>query len=445
MTATTEIRPETLAEKVVWYYLIGTYGFYLLGAQYLVAWVLAWGLTAYLVWQWWWPAVASRGRVTRVCVPAAVWVWIAMMIAMLVPIVVGHVNFQLGVGRTIASTIEWSREWALFALFPLIGCFAIRPHIIYRGVCILCLQSLVYAAICYGAAVAGVPEKLYTSPLVALGGGRQLYLVAPYVLEYGTSWPRLLLFAPWCPALGSLGAMYFFLANRDPDRRWRWIGRVGAVVMVVSSVSRLAVVALPVAAIATWYLVNITRPAVLMASAAGSFGLGAFGSLVLAAIDAWWQQFRSLRADSSSVRDALNRIGLHRWMTDAPIWGHGLVGSGLKVTQGMAIGTHNTWIGLLFRHGIVGCAIFVIPVAWSAVHLVLAARNRPTARVALATGIVMLMYALSETIESLAYLYWPMLILFGIAFRESAEVWERRPAIPPKATERSRIEIPVYK
>ncbi|MEO1131332.1 MAG: O-antigen ligase family protein [Cyanobacteria bacterium J06639_1] len=430
IASVTAIRPETLEEKAVWYYLLGTYGWYLLGAQYLLVWGLAWGLTAYLVWRWWWPVVSGRRSpadqgITEVRVPLPVWIWIATMVAMLVPIAIGHLNFQLGLPRIVASTVEWSREWALFALFPLIGCFRIRPQVLYRGVSIVCVQSLFVAALCYAAALVGLPEDVYVSPLSVGGGGTQLYSVSLYLQEYGSAIPRLYLFAPWCPALGSVGAMYFFLANRDPDPRWRWFGCLGAAVMVVSSVSRLAIIALPLAAIATWYLVNIARPAVLMASAFGSFGLGAIAPLLTNVLGAWWQQFRSLRADSSNVREAINRIGLYRWWNDAPMWGHGLVAPGLSVTHGMPIGTHNTWIGLLFRHGIVGCTLFTIPAVWSAAHLLLLARDKATARVAIAAGAVLVMFTLSETIESLAYLYWPGLVIFGIAFRESMPAGDR--------------------
>lgn len=434
VSPTSTVRPETVEEKVVWYYLLSTYGFYVLGAQYITTWFLAWGLAAYLAWRWWWPVVVkqrspARDMAERIRIPTIVWVWIVAMAAMLVPIVVGHVNFQLGLGRTIASAILWSREWPLFALFPFIGCFYIRPQIIYRGVCILCLQSLLLAPICYGAAFAGLPDPLYVSPLQVAGGPLQYYTVSLFSMGEGGVWPRLELFTPWGPALGCLGAMYFFLANRDPDPRWRWIGRAGALLMVVSSVSRLSVVALPLAAIGTWYLVNMARPAVLIASAVGCFGLGAFGPLVLGVLEAGLARFHALRASSSNVRDTLNRVGLYRWFHDAPIWGHGLPAPGLPITADMPIGSHNTWVGLLFKHGIVGCTIFAIPVAWSAAHLLLAARHYPTARVALATGLVMLMFMLSETIEGLAYLYWPILILFGIAFRES--MVPRSKLVPP--------------
>jgi len=43
----TVIKPQNLEEKVVWYYIIGTYGLYFLGAQFVVAPVMAWLLVLY--------------------------------------------------------------------------------------------------------------------------------------------------------------------------------------------------------------------------------------------------------------------------------------------------------------------------------------------------------------------------------------------------------------
>jgi len=44
----TVIKPQNLEEKVVWYYIIGTYGLYFLGAQFVVA-PVAWLLVLYLL------------------------------------------------------------------------------------------------------------------------------------------------------------------------------------------------------------------------------------------------------------------------------------------------------------------------------------------------------------------------------------------------------------
>ena len=39
----------------------------------------------------------------------------------LVALWAGHMNWGLGVGKTIKSTIGWAKGWALLALFPAAG------------------------------------------------------------------------------------------------------------------------------------------------------------------------------------------------------------------------------------------------------------------------------------------------------------------------------------
>ncbi|MEM6447919.1 MAG: O-antigen ligase domain-containing protein [Cyanobacteria bacterium P01_D01_bin.123] len=413
------MRPETFPERVLWIYLIGTYGFYALGAQYLAAWGLAWCLTGYLVYQWWQGKYQSE--LDRPRVATAVWLWIAGMMLMTVPVVMGHLDFQLGLPRTIASLVKWSREWALFALFPLIGCFRIRPQLIYRGVCIVCLQSLVFAAIGYSSYLIGLPETLYTSPLKLGGGTEALYRVSLFAVEAGNNEPRMLMFAPWAPALGLMGAIYFFLAQHERHTTWRWIGTIGGAVMAVSSLSRLAVVCLPATAFATWYLTNLMRPYVLVLSGIGSFVIGSLAPYLLLWSQELLDRIRDLRRGSSEIREALNRIGLYRWRNDAMWWGHGLAAPGNKLTQDMLIGSHHMWVGLLFRHGIAGLVMFAIPMAWSFAHLAIAAQRQATARAALSVAIVLLCFTLGEGIEGLTYLYWPGLVIMGIAFRESIQ------------------------
>lgn len=43
-----EMKPQNFPEKIIWYSLIGTYGFYLIGGMYILAPVIAWVLLAYL-------------------------------------------------------------------------------------------------------------------------------------------------------------------------------------------------------------------------------------------------------------------------------------------------------------------------------------------------------------------------------------------------------------
>jgi len=59
-------------------------------------------------------------------------------------LIMGHYDFELTIIQTIKTSVRFAKSWALFAIFPLIGCLKIRPQIISRAVCILGLQSLIF-------------------------------------------------------------------------------------------------------------------------------------------------------------------------------------------------------------------------------------------------------------------------------------------------------------
>ena len=163
------IKPQNFEEKIVWYYIIGTYGWYLLGAQFVLGPALAWFLVLYLCKKLW-NQTESTPTEEKITIPFSVWVWIVCMLMIEFSLIVSHVDFELGPIRTIFSTINWSRHHALMALFPLIGCLNIRPQLVYRAICIVALQSLVFITVAYVASLLKFPaETLYVSPFRKAG------------------------------------------------------------------------------------------------------------------------------------------------------------------------------------------------------------------------------------------------------------------------------------
>jgi O-Antigen ligase len=414
------MKPENLEEKIVWYCLIGMYGFYFLGAQYILMSVIAWLLTLYIGKKLW-NQTENTPTNEKLIIPSTVWVWIISMLVMEVALFMAHVNFDLGVAKIITSSINWARTWAYMALFPLIGCLNIRPKLLYRGVCIICLQSIIVIPIFYLAFTLHLPPTLYTSPLRLIGGnGEELYNVVLYGFEEETYQTRLQLFTPWPPALGLVACVYFFLACQESNKKWRFIGMIGSIAMIVASFSRLAMLCLVIVPLLTWFLVNFTQPKVQITTGVLGFFTGIFSPPLINFFQSFKEQFSKARASSSRLREILGRVALERWK-EAPIWGHGIVDPrGPAFTKHMPIGTHHTWFGLLFDKGLVGLFALFVPLLWSFVDLLYKSYKNPTARVALSVLIVLILFTFGERIEGLAYLYWPGLVLMGIAFKEKA-------------------------
>ena len=139
-------------------------------------------------------------------------------------------------------------------------------------------------------------------------------------------------------------------------------------------------------------------------------------------IDQTLNAVKSMRADSTRVREALGEIAVDRWWTEAPIWGHGVVERGPHFVEFMPIGSHHTWYGLLFVKGAVGAFALAIPLAWSLLEFALLALARSRAgKIAFAMVLLMTLYSIGENLEILAYLMWPGLMAMGIAARELQE------------------------
>lgn len=415
-----KIQPENVPERIIWWAIVWTYPLWIIGGLYIVGSLLGWVLLLLLLIK-----ILAQDRATppeaRIRISWVIWSWIIGMVIMEVALLVGHLDFDLGMAMIVKSSIGWAKGWAALALYPLAGNLRIRPQIIYRAVCIIGLQTLVITPLLLVTPFLHLPEILYVSPLKAVGGpGPEFFDVRLYEIDPTTNQLRWRLFTPWAPALGFVGNVYFMLALQEKSRRWKVLGLAGAILMCLICKSRLAQVCLVLIPIITTMLTNLGRPAVLILLGVASYLGGLFSPVAIAFFNDFWESFKSARADSTRVRMALKRIAIYRWETEAPIWGHGVVERGSHVVEWMPIGSHHTWAGLLFVKGIVGFCALMVPMLASFIDLLIKGldRRRLTAGVGLSMVIILFLYTFGENLEILVYLYWPGLVVLGLALQE---------------------------
>lgn len=409
------IHPENFEERVVWYAITWTYLFYLLGALYIVAPVVGWLMIIYLIKRVWQQADDKSEQ--TIVIPWGVWVWVISMLTMLIALLFGHVDWELGLAKTIKSSVGWAKGWALMAVFPLIGCLNIRPQIIYRATSIVCLQTLCIFPFLFMAFVLHLPQELYVSPLQIVGGpGPEFFRVSLYSITPEGS-VRWFLFAPWAPALGFIANIYLLFALQE-SKGWFLAGVMGSLLMIIICVSRLAFVAALIVPLALYFMSNIFKLSTLVQAAFGSFFAGFFGPSILMYLNDLFSQLRAARIDSSRVREALGRIAVERWQTEAPLWGHGIVERGPHLVEYMPIGSHHSWYGLLFVKGIVGLFALAVALLFSFIDLLIKSQTSQTAKVGLGFVIILFLYTFGENLEILSYLFWPGLIILGIAHKE---------------------------
>lgn len=414
------IKPENLPEAIVWYYIIGTYVIYLCGANYFLTAFMGSALLFYLAKKWW-EQTGTISEEDRVVIAPLAWFWLWAILIVELALIVGHFNYDLGIGAIIKSSSHWYRTWAIFAIFPLAGHLKIRPQIIYRAVCILCLQSIIVTAI--GTLVSFIipPPLFYVSPLQVSGGDTFHYQVD---LIHTIIGERLRLFAPWATALGMAGNIYLLFAWQETDKKWRNVGVLGAIVMIIFSWSRLAIVSLILVPIVIYLLSNIIRPWMQFLASATCFLSGLFFVNIMNFLDFLQNLIDSLRKDtkgSSNTRETIYSLTLDRWKNEALIWGHGIIDDkGPSVLDHYPVGSHHTWYGLLYLHGIVGFIPFFIATVWTFINLLIKAQNNQQAKFCLSLLIVILLSSFTDNIQTFAYMFWPALLMIGIHLKQSS-------------------------
>ena len=412
-------------EKIIWFQSLFIYPIYLSGTLFIFNLLQLWILVGYtLFWQIK-LSVEPTNRINSIdirhwrSIPPLIWGWLISMILMGVTILIGLYENGYDSNEMMRSTIGWMGGWSLLGIYPLLGyLLPIRPAVIYRSACVIAAQSLIAIPICYGAYLLKLPGLIYLSPIERIiQNGKVYYFISWYTREVDSDGIRLVLFTPWGPALGLIGCIFLFYALEEQTPVWKWLGIVGSLAMVIVSVSRGAYLFLPATVAIVWVIRNLSFIQFQLSLGISCF-LGGLGSTFL--LDRFQEFFggvKSARKSSSQLRGELERVAFDRW-TDSPIFGHGKQIQGPDFLKHMPIGSHHTWIGLLFTQGLMGFCLFFTPVVWSLIELSLKAKSNPIAHIALKVLIVVVFASFSDNIEKLSYIYWSAFLLIGTAYRE---------------------------
>ena len=302
----------------------------------------------------------------------------------------------------------------------------VRTEVIFRAICKLGLHTLIALPIFLIAPYIGLPELLWVSPLKVLGGAGPDYFAAQlYTIEPGAGTPRWQFFAPWSPAAGMIGVICLLLSARERHVGWKSIGIAGGLALALFSQSRLALVAIVTVSPFVWAVARMDRWWIWLIGAPVALALGIFGPMLLELADTAIGEFSSARADSTRVREALGRIAVDRWQTEAFWFGHGVVENGPHLVEYMPIGSHHSWYGLLFVKGLAGVAAMAIPMIVSLGVFFTRAIKSKDAQTGLAMLLILILYSFGENLEILAYLYWPALVVIGISLAPRTERTER--------------------
>ena len=411
------MKPENFAERLMGWQSLLIYPIYFAGALFPVNTIVPWILLIYAIIQQF-NRQSNPQILSWRSTPLHLWSWAVLMSCMGLVILIGVQANGYNTNEIIRSALGWMRDWALLGIYPLVGYWLpIRPAVIYRSACVIAAQSLVMIPICYGAFAMKLPATIYVSGLERITqNGPIYYNIAWYMRDVDSDGVRLVLFTPWGPALGLMGCLFFIYALQERHRIWKSLGLLGSIAMIVTSVSRGAFLFLPMTIALVWSLENLSFIQLQLTLGTSCF-VGGLSSAVLAhGISEFLDGFKGARKSSSKVREELERVALDRWM-NSPVFGHGKPVPGPEFLKKMPIGSHHTWIGLLFTQGILGFFAFLIPLVWTIGILVSQVRHSTIAKVALSGLLLIALASFSDNIEKLSYLYWSAFLLIGIAAR----------------------------
>ena len=89
------IKPQNLEEKLIWYTIIGTYGLYFIGAQFVWVPALAYFL-GFRVCKKLWEQTEYTPAEERISVPVTVWLWAIAAIVIEITVIMSHIELELG-------------------------------------------------------------------------------------------------------------------------------------------------------------------------------------------------------------------------------------------------------------------------------------------------------------------------------------------------------------
>lgn len=424
------MKPQNLEEKIVWYAILGTYGFYFTGTLFFAGVIVAYALLACLCIRLW--EQDDRTPLSqRITISWTVWIWAIGMLIEEVALIFGHLTFNLGLVTIIKSSALWTTGWAVIGVAVLVGSLRIRPEIIYRAVCILCLQTIILFPLFYIGFIFKINNGLiYPTPLESLSLGDIARVQARwYGMDEGGT-PRLTFFGSYVTVTGLAGNIFFCIVQQEASKKWRWIGIIGSLMLCIFTRARLAILCLITAFLITRLIRYIAKPLFLILSGFTLAFSGFIAPVFLNFVTAFWNSIRDMRASSTDSRELITRVALYRFK-DSPIWGHGVTNKGTQLlAHHPPVGTHNTIIGLLYVKGLIGLVAFVIPMIISLSQLSFRVLKDQLSKGLTFLGfqitLIMSIYSFGATIDSSAYLTWPGWLILGMALNRESQLLRER-------------------
>jgi O-Antigen ligase len=358
----TQLGPLSATEKIIYWAIVLTPVWWLLGIQTLLFPILMCGL--FIVY-------FDLDKLLNGSIPASIWAWLGMSLAMILTASMGLYSIGFPTLIAAAAVVTFLKSYfMIFAAMVLPFLQRIRLRVITRAVVWLSIGYLVTTVVLLALLYLGLnpPTPPLTAPSIIpplaklIPGDKQALMITLAEIQpfFGIPMPRVLLYTPDPPILGVCSVFCLLICLGESDRRLKWWAISGCLVALFLCFSRIAWIAVPFMFLVVYCFRKrwVGLSSLWTGAGVGLMGT-ALGLTIVELIEKPMEVFTSARAESSRDRALVVGKTIEAWL-EYPWFGWGVIrGSVRWYIYDISLGSFSTYSAILYLHGVFGFAIFI--------------------------------------------------------------------------------------
>lgn len=403
------------AEWVVYWVLVLTPLWWLLGIQTLFYPAVIWGLLL---------LNCRPEKLLRGYLPPAAWAWMGMVLVAAAAAFAGLAQIGFPLLRVAATGVTLFKGYGMMmAAIMLPFWVRLRLRVVTRAVCWLSFGYIWAIALLFLLLFLGIwTEPLYPPLARMIPGDKLSLLLSPAGFQefFGITLPRTAIYTPDPPIPGVIGILSLFICLGESHRGVRWLGCCGCLVSLVVSQSRLAWITFPVVLL-VWLCFRSmpARQGSLWSAALTNAFCAMLGISVADLLSQAKAVFTSARAASSSDRALVVGRTLEAWL-EKPVFGWGIAMDSVRwYIYDIVLGSFSTYASVLYLQGLVGFGMFLITLGTTLYNCWLGAkRGDATCQRAFAAVLALCLLIEGLPLSWMSVYFWFFFLWLGGVFNE---------------------------
>lgn len=372
-------------------------------------------------------------KLLKANIPASVWAWLAMSLAMVLTASMGLYSIGFPSNAAIAAVVTFLKSYfMIFTAMILPFLQKIRLRVITRAVVWLSIGYIVTTVVLLAMLFLNlnpppVPPLTVAQIIPPLAnvipGGKETLAInlAEFQPFFGISLPRILLYTADPPILGVCAVFNLLICLGESDRKLKWWAIAGCLIALFLCFSRIAWIAVP----CTFLIVYCFRKRWLgLSSLWVGMGLGmlaaSLGLTIIQMFEQPMELFTSARVESSRDRALVVSRTIDAWL-EYPWFGWGVIrGSVRWYIYDISLGSFSTYPAVLYLHGVFGFVVFIAALGLTLWDLWQSAKlGSIVAQRAFAAMLVLVLMCNATPLSWMAVSFWYFFIWLGVILYRS--------------------------